>query len=205
MKKILSLLLVLVLCLSLCACGNENEPPASSTPGNPSSSGATSAPGSSSNGATIEITAENWQEYFDLTYDRNPEQIIAGQYGEISIWGHRRLLTLKKKYASWTDDMNISIEFLCTGGYISLSNYNPKTGITSSTSPIRPMPDYYGKLRLTKDHIQQGAYAFGAIDPESLVVSENSVMIESICYEKMEITAIQGTITFRYFPVPNFP
>ena len=125
MKKILSLLLVLVLCLSLCACGDENdpssnEPPASSTPGT-----------SSSNGATIEITAENWQEYFELTYDRNPEQIIAGQYGEISIWGHRRLLTLKKKYASWTDDMNISIEFLCTGGYISLSNYNPKTGITS--------------------------------------------------------------------------
>ncbi len=194
MKKIFSVFLVLVLCLSLCACGDENEPPASSAPGS-----------SSSNGATIEITTENWQEYFELTYDPNPEKLTCDQYGELTIYNARRLLTLKKKYVFWTDDMNISIEFLCAQGYVSLSNYNPETGITSSKSPIRPMPDYYGKLRLTKEHIRKGAYVFGALDPESMVVSENSVTIESTHYEKMEIKAIKGTITFRYFPVPNFP
>ncbi|MBE6730473.1 MAG: hypothetical protein E7564_02145 [Ruminococcaceae bacterium] len=85
MKKFLSVILVLIMCLSFTACGNNEETSQEANEGSISESSSSSVSEESSLGAesseetsdiaskpddsTIEITLDNWQDYFELDYE----------------------------------------------------------------------------------------------------------------------------------------
>lgn len=68
--------LALVLCLSLCACGGGNETPETTdaatepTPTTPPTTETTAPAETEPQYETVEITIDNWQEYFELTPQR---------------------------------------------------------------------------------------------------------------------------------------
>ena len=89
MKKAISLLLALVLCLSLCACGKKTE--------------------------TIEITTENWNEYFTIEQVETWQENAFGEYDNLKI---DLVLSIKDEYAERVvekQDTTLIIAFSCDG------------------------------------------------------------------------------------------
>lgn len=72
MKRILALLLALICLLSLCACGQKQQSAApqegqsQSAPAAPDQTAAPAAPANSGSYRRVEITADNWRDYFVL-------------------------------------------------------------------------------------------------------------------------------------------
>ena len=85
MKKAISLLLALVLCLSLCACGTKT--------------------------GTIEITLDNWQQYFEI------QEIInwhEDEFGDTSSLWVRYVLCVKAEYADRIvlEESDVAVEYI---------------------------------------------------------------------------------------------
>ncbi|MBR4057502.1 MAG: hypothetical protein IKK00_05115 [Oscillospiraceae bacterium] len=113
MKKLLALLLAAVMCLSLAACGGSGE-----TPGTDNNSGTQDStetlipatnngeietiappgvPGENTQYITVEITSDNWFEYFELV-----EEIVyhTDDFGDFSSVNNFWRLELKEGYSS---------------------------------------------------------------------------------------------------------
>ena len=111
MKKAISLLLALVLCLSLCACGGGNdttkttEVPTTTTP-------ATTEPEPTApietepQYETVEITMDNWADYFEFVFIEDWE--ING-FGESEGYSCEYRLKLRDEYASKINLQNLAI------------------------------------------------------------------------------------------------
>lgn len=87
MKKLLALLLAAVMCLSLAACGKKTE--------------------------TIEITTDNWQEYFELQYTDTWSLNAFNEYDDVK---RDVILVVKEEYASRladNDENTLIIDFSC--------------------------------------------------------------------------------------------
>ena len=87
MKKILALLLAAIMCLSLAACGKKTE--------------------------TIEITTDNWQEYFELQYTDTWSLNAFNEYDNVK---RDVILVIKEEYASRladNDESTLIIDFSC--------------------------------------------------------------------------------------------
>lgn len=110
MKRTLSLILALILCLSLCACGggeqnNETQDGGNSTINN--GNGSTHAPESGTTNTTententpksitVEITPDNWSEYFEIVESR---EYVVDDFGDFLYVTRRWDLVLKKDYS----------------------------------------------------------------------------------------------------------
>ena len=89
MKKALSMILALVLCLPLCACGKKTE--------------------------TVEITIDNWEQYFTISYVETWQENAFGEYDDLKV---DAVLALKPEYIGRIADKNDStliIDFSCDG------------------------------------------------------------------------------------------
>lgn len=87
MKKILALFLTAVMCLSLVACGRKTE--------------------------TIEITTDNWQEYFELQYTDTWNLNAFNEYDDVK---RDVILVMKEEYISRladNDENVLIIDFSC--------------------------------------------------------------------------------------------
>lgn len=141
MKKTISLLLALVLCLSLCACGNAKEMKAEETElkyndydkamnegalpfgDNEQSSHDESSSPTENNASVeaepekqvIEITMDNWQEYFEIRQYVTCGYIGTNDFGEVKkvSYDFITLFTLKEEYAEKIDpyESEIAIEY----------------------------------------------------------------------------------------------
>ena len=85
MKKTISLLLILIFCLSLCACGKKTEP--------------------------VEITLDNWQEYFEV------QELVDWQtdeFGDVSSLWIRYILCVKAEYADRIvlEESDVAVEYI---------------------------------------------------------------------------------------------
>ena len=89
MKKTIALLLVLVLCLSLCACGKKTE--------------------------AVEITIDNWEQYFTISYVDTWQKNSFGEYDDLKV---DAVFALKPEYIGRIADKKDStmvVDFSCDG------------------------------------------------------------------------------------------
>ena len=111
MKKAISLLLALVMCLSLCACGGGNDTPAT-TEAPTTTTPATTVPESTApietepQYETVEITMDNWEDYFEFVFIEDWE--ING-FGESEGYSCEYRLKLQDEYASKINLQNLAI------------------------------------------------------------------------------------------------
>ena len=105
MKKTISILLALVLCLSLCACNSGKEAPVSE----PEKHEATTVPMETEleiieteaivetepQFVTVELTLDNWQEYYELVETPNFQK---NAFGEVEGFGVSVELRMKEEY-----------------------------------------------------------------------------------------------------------
>ena len=99
MEKAFSLLLALVMCLSLCACGGGNDASQATEP----------------QYTTVDITIDNWTEYFELT----PENFTftENSFGEVDGAEVKIYLMTKDGIVCDADNCAIAIEYEYTWVY----------------------------------------------------------------------------------------
>ncbi len=112
MKKTIALLLALALCLSLCACGGGNETPATTEATTepidttPPTTETTAPVETEPQYETVEITMDNWMEYFEFVFIEDWQ--ING-FGESEGYSYVYQLKLRDDYASKINLQNIAI------------------------------------------------------------------------------------------------
>ncbi len=107
MKKLIALLLIAAACLSLVAC---------SEGGNTETDG---------NTETVEITLDNWQEYFEIKFGAN---FIKNPFGEITSVESGMRIYLKPEYFNRLVSANVHFDIKATNGSTSIYNYDLKSG-----------------------------------------------------------------------------
>ena len=189
MKKILALLLAAVMCLSLVACGgnnntalveeyenriaeleaelaerdaeiarllaeSENAEPEITLPEN------TESENSEPQYETVEITLDNWQEYFELKMSVCE---MKNAFGELVNLFPQMRLVLKENLAGIAADMDIVFEYTCTDGYRCKFTYNTDTGeLTEGEKTDDKVTDPWGTIReMDERYIEDGASIFG--------------------------------------------
>lgn len=88
------LLVAAILCLSVAACGS-SEPATTKAPTKTPTEAPTDAP-TEPVPVKIEITIDNWQEYFEIVYREEP---LKNEFGDITDLATGHYLVLKDKYA----------------------------------------------------------------------------------------------------------
>ena len=221
MKKLIALLLAAVMCLSLVACENDNtalveeyenriaeleaelaERDAEIARLLAESENAelentlqenTEPENSEPQYETVEITLDNWQEYFELkmsVYERK------NAFGELENLFPQMRLVLKENLAGITADMDIVFEYTCTDGYRCKFTYNTDTGeLTEGEKTDAYVTDPWGTIReMDERYIEDGASIFGN-GHYDVTVDSNIASFTADMYSTVEILRIQGTIT----------
>lgn len=224
MKKAFYILLALVLCLSLCACGTnkyekydtliyflENGDYAGayaeitkiSTENN-----ATTAPKETSE---IEITLDNWQEYFEITLHADTQK---NSFDEIVDFYPNYRFSLKEAYVERIADVDLAVEYHATDGYFTEYTYDIATGTITTGEPDKNDPakdktdtfsistsdGYYFIAGTPSSDVKPTIQTWQAINitswyPDSLSVSDTSITIKASLFSKIDLLRIQGTIT----------
>lgn len=210
MQKIISLVLVLVLCLSLCACGGGE----SNTPNTPETTEAPSKPAHTEPApttpptteaftptetepqyTTVEITMENWENYFEYNLTVSPRM---NAFGEVETLVPVMKFHLKDEWASITTNMDVALEYNAIDTYSCMYSYNIDTGEFVVGEKIEDM-DSGGLWGFTKTmdetNIEEGVSLFGAPIPGKVEIEGNIAKILGSSYATIEILRIQGTIT----------
>lgn len=82
MKKILVLLVAMIMCFGLCACGEKTT--------------------------TVEITNDNWEEYFEIVIEDDIEENAQGE--AVEYWGKTAYLVLKDGYEMDVENTELSAD-----------------------------------------------------------------------------------------------
>ena len=176
MKKTISLLLALVMCLFLCACsGGKDTPEITETPATTQN---TAPVETKPQYTTVEITIENWQDYFEFAHFYIPHM---NAFGEVEGFGFETRLYLKDGYQA--NDVNIAIEYSNVMESVAYEA-NPENGTITFGEPDGKL---WGVTKQTEDvAITSLPYCF----PTAGGRSETSVIIQT----NYEVLRIQGTI-----------
>ena len=144
---------------------------------------------------TVEITLENWQEYFELKLvafeQRNAFDELAGFFPNTQ-------LCLKEEWASLTTDMEVAVEYACRNGYLCWFIYNEETGEITEGDVDEQYGRTYekdGTFTMNAYNIQNGYTLFGEPHPVTFEMEGNIAKIKGRMYPDVEIVRIQGTIT----------
>ena len=225
MKRIVSLIIVLAICLSLCACGNIGKYAKYETLINCLENGdyagayaeiskisagseTTEAPNETT---TIEITLDNWQEYFEITLHAETEK---NSFDEVTGFYPRYKFSLKEKYANTIEGIDLAVEYHATDGYFTEYTYDIATGAITTGEPDKDDPaddktdtfslstsnGYYFIVGTpttdTKPTIQTWQFiSLTSWYPDSLSINGNIATIKASLYSTVDIVRIQGTIT----------
>ena len=222
MKKLLALLSAAVMCFSLVACGensntalveeykdriaeleaelaerdaeiarllaeSENAGPENAVQDN------TAPENSEPQYETVEITLDNWQEYFELKMSVCE---MKNAFGELENLFPQMRFVLKENLAGITADMDIVFEYTCTDSYSCHFTYNTDTGeLTEGEKTDDYVSDPWGTIReIGERHIEDGTSIFGNGNYD-VTVDGNIASFTADMYSTVEILRIQGTIT----------
>ena len=190
MKKAISLLLVLVLCLSLCACGG-NDTPKTEAP-----TETTAHIETEPQYTTIEITLDNWMEYFEfrrVVVDRRND------FNELTEFYPNMNMCLKTEWAEVATEMEVAVEYSCMNGYRQWFTYNADTKELSEgeiDSESAPVSDLLNQTLSLKDYsIDDGKILYGNASKTTFEIKDNIATILGTTYSDVEVIRIQGTIT----------
>jgi len=220
MKKALSLLLALILCLSLCACGDQekyqkydalidyieagdtenavNEVLSLIGQNGPEE---TEAPEVAT--TTVEITMDNWQEYFELVLSalvgRNAFDEIDNAYSQWRI-------SLKEEYRDSLTNANVAFgcrksEYSkCTFIYDLQTEIATMSAISQSDDIVMGDRDETCSFEYDNATSQDSFYVALPIyltSMSKLLVDGNKVTWKGYEFANIEITRVQGTITLK--------
>jgi hypothetical protein len=142
---------------------------------------------------TIEITIDNWQDYFEL------ELVVyksKNAFGELDYFFPQMRFHLKEDWASIATDMEVVFEYNCTDAYACQFTYNMDTGELIEgektddyvTNPLGTISE------MDERSIKDGTWLFGN-SKRNIVIEGNMASITADMYSTVEILRIQGTIT----------
>ena len=179
MKKALSLILALVMCLSLSACGNSTE----EVPAAPKVE-------------EIELTAENWKEYFDT------ENVVLSCWWERNEFGEILQLLevtfyypLKEEYRNRIVNIEIVYEVIRDRGSVDCTiNFQEEVvtlnGAWVSNGKQLTMTERFSGSRIVKEGLRVGSIQTqGFVEPTE---APTSAIMEGSYFNN--ITRIQGTL-----------
>ena len=207
MKKTIALLLALVMGLSLFACGGGNDTP--ETTEAPATEPSVTAPPptippitesiapteTEPQYTTVEITMENWQDYFEYSRTVSPRM---NAFDEVETLCPVMKFHLKDEWASITTDMDVALEYNAIDTYSCMYSYNIDTGEFVVGEKIEDMNSggLWGFTKtMDETHIEEGVSLFGAPIPGKAEIEGNIAKIVGSTYATIEILRIQGTIT----------
>ena len=177
MKKTISLLLTLVLCLSLCACD-----------------------GGAQKTETIEITLENWQDYFEL---KLAATVYKNDFDEIDTCFANHYVYLKREYRDRLVEADVAFAWTSDGYGQSVFTHNLETGAISYSEFEYQNPflgihtegtfSYQYNANVQKHYAKIPTDGMGTIS-NSTVVNENVVTWKGNMWEQIVITRVQGSI-----------
>lgn len=201
MKKKLVLLLATLMCISLCACGGTE-----STSGDNIDTQVENHSGSNIDTKTekkIEITVDNWQEYFEIKREVN---VHRDAFDEITSVGISEDFTLKEEFMDKIVSCDIAIRLLGSQCEQYMVKYDINTNVTETSLVDNPNKLFHGLdySELTcEETIEMGMESITNGFPLSLnrlgytdeIGEDNIAYIEILSFENIEAIKAQGTIT----------
>ena len=184
MKKNLVLILATLMCISLCACG-----------------GSESVSGDNTDKKTeekeIEITMDNWQEYFEIKEDIIGTQIEKNAFDEIEKINidYDVIFCLKEEYADKFISVDIALEYIPHNIVVKLFTYNYADDTIESvvTNESDPNPDEEKKtIEITND--KKRLLLSNAMYTET---NGDIITFYGLTFPNLEVTRIQGTLTIK--------
>lgn len=178
MKKILALLLAAVMCLSLVACGGKEQKT-----------------------ETIEITLENWQDYFEV---KLAPTVYKNDFDEIDRCFAHHYVYLKSEYRDKLVEADVAFGWNSEGYGLGLFTYNLETG-DLSRSDFDYQSEFLGihtdgtfsykyNTETQKHYAKINTDGMGTLT-NSVKVNGNIVTWEGNIWEQVIITRVQGSIT----------
>lgn len=207
MKKAISLLLVLMLCLSLCACGGSNEMPeaqVSTDPATtpeatePATTEATEPEESELTTVCVEITLENWQDYFEL---REYTEFVENGFGEID--DAKTLWSVVSKDGYTVDEENCDVTFEFTydeESVVATINTETKTVVygeatgSSTSEPVVETMNNVGQYIGEYTHDRYGEYL-----TSEFFDLEDAQLVSVFDRRVVNVTVLRISGTFSYF------
>ena len=201
MKKIIALLLCAVVCLSFVACNNESgnteTPPVGENTGN---NGTTNGSETKPQTEVIEISLDNWQEYFEVI---SIPRIVTNDFDEPIAFHIKTVFRLKDNWKDVTENLNISVEYSCTDGYRAMFQYNTQTqelvqGEKDSSGILSDrIKDTFKIPSMPIEFFIQNGYSFAGDGYSPNTFSMEGSIVNGSCemYSNIEIHRIQGTMT----------
>jgi hypothetical protein len=150
----------------------------------------------------IEITLNNWQEYFEITLI---PKVVKNDFDEPIGFYTSTVFMLKNEWHDLIKDWNINIEYSLTEGYYAYFNYDMETQELTESDRIQNHPDPRDIIKETDSirknlaaPIKQGWVLAGkSYLPSTFSISESVVRAQCEVYSNIEVHRIQGTITVQ--------
>lgn len=143
---------------------------------------------------TIEITLENWQDYFEL---KTITVTHKNGFNEIDYFFPQLKFLVREEWADAMSDMHVVFEYRCTDSYACWFSYNMDTEeLIEGEKTDHYVSDPWGAIRtLEKDDIEYGTWLYGNSKRETVTLDGNIAKIVADMYSTVEILRIEGTIT----------
>lgn len=201
MKRQLVLLLATLICISLCACGGSE-----STNGSNANIQTESNNGTNTNSKTekeVEITVDNWQEYFEIKREVN---VHRDAFDEITSVGISEHFTIKEEFKDKIVSCDIAIRLFGSQCEQYMVKYDINTNVTETSLVDNPDKIFNGldyseltceeTIEMGMESITNGfPLSLNRLDYTDEIGEDNIAYIEILSFENIEAIKAQGTIT----------
>lgn len=191
-KKIFALILAMIMSCAVVACGSVSSEDMT----------AKEAGGNAANGTgeTVEITLDNWQEYFEII-DR--PQVEYDAFDEIEMLYVTKQFVIKEEYADKLVDCTVAVGFVPQNEQNYTATYDAATEeftLNASENDEIIVPEEFegnDTAEVTKEDVLSGYQLLcGGTYTDSVEVSEDGKRVAIRCwsYSTVEIDRIKGSI-----------
>lgn len=185
MKKLFTMLLVVVMIFSLVACSG------------------TETNNSESNQETIEVTLDNWKDYFELRVAVEEEM---NDFDELEKIYPATYFILKEEFENNIIEMDIAVEYSCKEPFYQEFSYNVETGEMSEGQVIEgslgePEVNETFTLTFSNDfswgdvYMDYGHKIVQGFEGGSFSLDGNIASVNRKMYTNVDIVRVQGTLT----------
>lgn len=178
MKKLFVLLLAAILCLLLVACN-----------------------GGAVKTETIEITAENWQQYFEV---KLAATVHKNDFDEVEMCFANHYVYVKQEYRDRLVEADVAFGWSCDGYGLAVYTHDLDTGaltygdVAEQDAPLGTNTEGTFSYKYNADRQKYFAKintdSMGTVT-DSTVVNRNTVTWKGYFWEQVVITRVQGSIT----------